>query len=354
MAHRRRARGEGTVLWDADRDRWRGRVYLDGKRHTVSAKTKEEAARKLGAVIHGDPAERRADKRATVKRILTDWSAAALPNRKLAPATRDGYAWAVDAWIEVLGRRVAGDLTVEDVERALSRLQRKRALSKASMVKLRSVLSQAMTWAVRRRTIAKNPVDGCEVPRTSTALRELRTLSQAELRAILDELVGHPRRAMYVLMATVGLRPGEASALCADAVDLAAGTITVRRAVQLHQGRPVLSDHLKTKAAHRTIALQVETIEALKETCGAGLLFTAEDGGPLWPSTVRAELNGIAERAGIGPVKPNELRHTAATLMANQLPLHQVADVLGHTSTKMLEATYRHRPAVVPSVDVLA
>jgi integrase len=76
-------------------------------------------------------------------------------------------------------------------------------------------------------------------------------------------------------------------------------------------------------------------------------------GAPLWPSSVRAELTAAAKRAKVGPLTPNMLRHSAATLMADQLPLHQVADVLGHTTTRMLEQTYRHRPTVVPVPEVL-
>lgn len=358
VASQRRTRGEGSVSFDPARQRWIGRVWFDGKRHQVSAKSKEECARKLGGLIHGEPAKRRADRKATVGRILAEWAESSLPNRSLAPATRDAYSWGVNAWSEVLGRRAAANLGVEDVERALGRLQRQRGLSKASLVKLRSVLNQAMTWAVRRGTIAKNPVDGCELPVKTTAARDLHAFSQAELRKLLDAARASPRHAMYVLMATVGLRPGEAAGVCGDAIDLATGVLIVRRAVQLQAGRPTLTDHLKTTSAYRTIALPPSAVDALRRVSGLGsssdaLLFPADDGGPLWPSTVRAELADLGVNVGIGKIRPNELRHSASTLLADQLPLEAVADILGHTSTKMLERHYRHRPAVIATVEVL-
>lgn len=358
VASQRRTRGEGSVSFDPTRQRWIGRVWFDGKRHQVSARSKEECARKLGALIHGEPAKRRADRKATVGRILVEWAESSLPNRSLAPATRDAYGWAVDAWVEVLGRRAAANLGVEDVERALGRLQRQRGLSKASLVKLRSVLNQAMGWAVRRRTIVKNPVEGCELPVETAGRRELHAYTQAELRSLLDAARSSPRHAMYVLMATIGLRPGEAAGVCGDTVDLAAGALTVRRAVQLHAGRPTVTDHLKTTAAYRTIALPPSAIDALRKVPelnlqSDALLFPADDGGPLWPSTVRAELVDFGVKAGIGKIRPNELRHSASTLLADQLPLVAVADILGHTSTKMLERHYRHRPAVIATVEVL-
>lgn len=356
---RRRARGEGSISYDEQRQRWIGRVWFDGRRHSVSAATKENCARKLGAVIHGDVAQRRADKKASVATILTEWSTSSLPNRRLAPATLDAYRWALDMWMAELGKRGAVDLRVEDVERALGRLAQRGHLSRASLVKLRSVLNQAMAWAVRRGTIGRNPVDGAELPAGAAPTRQRRALTAEQVRMLVDALAEHPRRAMYVAMVTVGIRPGEASALCADAVDIDRATVTIRRAVHLERSRPHLADALKTRSSHRTIGLPALAADAFRThlaatgAVGTDLLFPGDDGGPLWPSTVRTELAELGERIGVGPIRPNELRHTAATLLVDHLPLHQVADILGHTSTRMLDQTYRHRPAVVRGADVL-
>lgn len=130
------------------------------------------------------------------------------------------------------------------------------------------------------------------------------------------------------------------------------------RAVQLRRGRPVLVDALKTAGARRAVALPPGVIAALQAHLAAsniedGLLFLAPDGGPLWPSTVRAELAAACETAGVTVVRPNELRHTAATLLADAgLSPHQVADILGHRSTRMVDAVYRHRPTVIHGADL--
>lgn len=84
-------------------------------------------------------------------------------------------------------------------------------------------------------------------------------------------------------------------------------------------------------------------------------------GTPLDPAGVRRELARITEEAGLGLIRPNELRHSAASILsAAGVPLEYVADVLGHTNTRMLEMTYRHAvqpsitAAVVPMNDLLA
>ena len=52
-------------------------------------------------------------------------------------------------------------------------------------------------------------------------------------------------------------------------------------------------------------------------------------------------------------VKPNELRHSCASLLADMGVMHeQIADLLGHSSTEMLEQTYRHRLRAVQSIAV--
>jgi integrase len=71
---------------------------------------------------------------------------------------------------------------------------------------------------------------------------------------------------------------------------------------------------------------------------------------------VRRELAGICHAAGVPAVNPNELRHSAASILSDAgVPLEQIADMLGHTNTRMLDQTYRHRvrPVVDAGVSVM-
>ena len=85
-----------------------------------------------------------------------------------------------------------------------------------------------------------------------------------------------------------------------------------------------------------------------------GLVFTNSIGGATDPARVRAEFARLAAVAGLGDGwTPNHLRHTAASLMADAgLPMAAVADQLGHTTTRMLDAVYRHRVQAVQSAGV--
>ena len=52
----------------------------------------------------------------------------------------------------------------------------------------------------------------------------------------------------------------------------------------------------------------------------------------------------LCRGAGMEPISPNELRHSAATLLVSAgASLQEVADFLGHKNTRMLQAVYRHK-----------
>jgi len=359
---KRRANHEGSVFFDKSRGRWVGLVLIDGRRRKVSARTREEAATKVGKLIHGDPAERDADRRTTLGELLRDWQAKSLEGRKLAPSTVETHRWACRLWTEELGTVRLADLDVVRIETVLGRMASgPRPLSKASLIKVRSTLRQALAWAERRRQIPHNPAAAAELPTEAGETRPRRALDADELRRLFDALDGHPLRPMFLLSARAGLRPGEAAAVCVDALDLDATppTVAVVRGVQSQHGRPVLVDDLKTVGARRTVAVPADVAEALRQHLaghrGEGLLFEATTGGPLWPTTVRAELAEACRAAGVDVITTNELRHSAATMMANAgLPPHQVADILGHRSTRMVDLVYRHRPAVIEGAEVIA
>ena len=81
-----------------------------------------------------------------------------------------------------------------------------------------------------------------------------------------------------------------------------------------------------------------------------GHVFTTTIGTPLDPSNLRGAFDKITERAGQGHWTPNELRYSAASLLpAAGVPLEEIADVLGYTSTRTLEQHYRRQ--VKPSID---
>ena len=124
----------------------------------------------------------------------------------------------------------------------------------------------------------------------------------------------------------------------------------------------------KTAGSRRQLRLPLSTVESLRRHRerqvgqvalmgehwqDLGLVFPTSRGTLLDPANLRRSLRTVTELAGLGRWHPHELRHSAASLLsAAGVPLEEVADVLGHTSTRVTSATYRHR--TTPTVDAAA
>jgi len=89
----------------------------------------------------------------------------------------------------------------------------------------------------------------------------------------------------------------------------------------------------------------VEAFEQMERGNPAGLVFTSKRGSILDPSNLRKRLTKLCVRAEIEPpIVPYELRHTAASLLSDAgVPIEELADFMGHSTTAMLEQVYRHR-----------
>lgn len=116
----------------------------------------------------------------------------------------------------------------------------------------RVVLRTALNTAIRWRLITMNVATLIDAPRTTG--REIRSLKPDEARALLDACQEHPLEAFVTVALGCGLRLGEALGLQWPDVDLDAGTLEVRRAVQRFGGdaaarRPLLAERKRLRAA---------------------------------------------------------------------------------------------------------
>lgn len=368
----RARKGTGGIYKHKSRPGYIGELTLDGRRHRVYGATKTDVQAKLTKLRSDHEAGLLvADKSVTVAEVVDQFMTRKLPNltsngRPLTPATLGTYQWAAGIVTEHLGKTQITKLTVQRVERMFDDLAAG-GLSKASLSKVKIKLGQFIEFAERRDQVRRNVARLAEIPAEAKQRRDRRSLAPNEARTLLEALRGHRNGAQYALGLLLGLRPGEAAALFWDDLDLDGDppTVNVTRGLQRDGGLVSISDNLKTEGSKRTLALPDVLVDWLKEhrrqqlkdRLAAGrwiddrLVFTTPTGAVTDPSRTRKELAVICEEAGITPVRPNELRHSCASLLADQgVRFEVIADLLGHESTRMLEATYRHR--LRPVIDV--
>lgn len=373
---KRRGRGEGSLFYRADRDRWIGRVTIDGQPRMVSAPTKSEARRELETLRRAaDDGLPLTAGTMTVADLLGVWAEKALPNRDLSPSRLAGHKWAIKILTEELGGTKVRRLTADQIEAAFLRRTKpidvkKRkgrgrtsgaALSRSSLIKLRSTLSQALTWAQRRNLVARNVAALVELPATAATSKTGKSLTVAEAKTFLRAAGGSELEAMWVTMLYLGLRPGEAAGLAWSDIDFEAATLHVWRARKVgHTGDAVVGE-TKTPGSIRTLDAPKPVLDALtgqrkrqnEQRLAVGhlwsneenLVFTSALGRPSDPKAVRNEFQRIVTASEIdGDWTPNLLRHSAASLMADAgMPIELVADQLGHRDLRMLQRHYRHR-----------
>jgi integrase len=262
-----------------------------------------------------------------------------------------------------VGRVKIAALTVDDLDAAFARLAANGKLTRATLVKTRSVLAQSFDFAMRKRRMTWNPARAVSMPRAARVSKVTRSLDIDQALALIEEATAHRWHALFVLALNLGLRPGELTALYWESIDLDAETISIERgARRTRSGQTYVSDEVKTKRARRTLQLPAPALAALRAHRSAQqaddlvtgvrspLVFRCANGSMIGIGNLARELADMTDRIGLGrDWSPNELRHTAASLLVDQgVPLVVVADILGHTTTRMLELTYRKntRPVV--------
>ena len=372
----RRGNNEGSVYQERSTGRWVAAVSVNGKRRRAIAPTEAAAKRRLREMLaqvdSGLPVTHGS---LTVAKLLDNWMATAVAGKDLSPRTVDTHRWAVQVLSAELGRQRIKQLRPEDVEATFTRLATDghagsgRPLSRSSLVKIRSVLGQALTWAERRQLVARNIARVVELPAAARPSEIGRALTVDQAKALLRQIEGHRLEALFTLMLMLGLRPGEATGLSWAHVDFDQAVIHVRQSLKIHHGELVVTDKLKTSRSRRSLDAPPQLMDVLSrhrseqvaERIEVGdawdnphdLVFVNAIGGPIDPANLRRTLRRETVAGGLGEWHPHELRHSAASILsAAGVPLEEVADVLGHDGTRMTALVYRH--AVTPSVSAAA
>jgi integrase len=358
----KRGNNEGSIYLDKRRGFYRGALMLpDGTRRYVSGQTRKGCSDKL-AELHGKLNEGIPVGDTDMLASFLTWWLGTLEAKASAGTkstnTTDNARWAVERWITPeLGTKRLRALTPEDVERLLAKMAAA-GKSRRTVTRVRAYLGQALAAAERRGKVSRNVARIAELPDTKPSV-ERRSLTPEEAKTVLVAAGGQRLEALFVCALMLGLRPGELTGLRWEDVDLKTGTLSVSGSLKHERGELRLGD-TKTARSRRTLDLPAPVLAALKAhrtrqkkerlRVGSawritGLVFTTEVGTPIDPANLRRATKALCEAARVEPVSPNELgRHSAASLLYDAgMPLDAIAELLGHSSTRMLEAHYRHR-----------
>lgn len=186
-------------------------------------------------------------------------------------------------------------------------------------------LRSAMNWATKARLIDRAP----HIERPAKPASDVRPLSDAQIRALLDGCgAPHIRLAVILLLAT-GARVGAVLDLTWQRIDFERGVIDLRLPDGVtRKGRAVVPMNRMARAA-----LETAREAALSE-------FVVEwAGGPV--RSIRKGYGAALVRAGLTDVNIHQIRHSVAVRMLSAgQPIEAVAQYLGHSNTAVTFRTY--------------
>lgn len=355
------ANGEGSIYLDS-RGRWKA-TYRDrtGKRRTVSAGTRGEAAARRDAKVAELAAKApsgRLGPAPTVAEVAAFWLAdIAAP--QVRPSTLHTYAKDVARIVDGIGSEPVADLDAEVVRRWLAGMRRT-GLAASTCRSARTRLRQVAQAAVELGHLASNPVTSVPAPKPTAEERHARrSLTPDEVRRLLAACDGsRTHDAAVAMLFTSGNRASEVLGLAWSDLDLDAGTATVRRActhtgggigARLDRPKTATTSGVHHLAPTVVALLRLRRVAQAHDRLAAGpawatvayegqpveLVFTGRTGGlPLRQALYKA-VRDACERAGLDPtgIGTHTGRRSAVTaLYVAGLPLDDVARHVGHSS----------------------
>ena len=301
----------------------------------------------------------------------------------LVQPTRKGFGEHAESWLETVvkprvrnrtfidyesmmrrylmpnfGALPLGQITTELIQKHYFSMQ-KRGLSAQTVRHTHAVLNNIMKQAVRWRLVNANPCDHVDLPQVKRV--EMKALDQSQATRFLEQAKKTEHFALFALLLTTGMRPGEALALRWCDIQLDRQTLSITRALSGRSGNYRFEEP-KTPKSRRTVPISTTVCNALrdlrsraeKEADGSlidlQLVFANRTGGALDLQNLnKREFKPILRAAGLDPsIRLYDLRHSCATLLLEGgVHVKVVSERLGHASAMQTLDRYSH---VVPGL----
>jgi integrase len=242
---------------------------------------------------------------------------------------------------------------------ATKRTEKPAGLDPRTVNYIHTIVHRAFKDAVRWGRLARNPADASDPPHGGQKSDGIQAWDAATLRSFLDDsrARGDRLHGLWVLLATSGMRRGEALGLRWRDVDLDASRVRVVQTLIQTRGLASISEP-KTARGRRPISLDKSTVAVLREHRkqmlkerllvgpnfkDAGFVFHRPDGSGLKPDAVSATFLRRVEANDVDRITLHGLRHTWATL-ALEKGIHPrvVQERLGHSTIAITLGIYSH------------
>ncbi len=326
-------------------------VGAPGKKAAIAARIQLEAKLALGdSTILEKPKPATASP--TFEALAWEWE------KVTSPSWKRGTTITYDGAIRHRLTPAFGSLPVDQITEGLIEnwwaKTRAEGLSKRYLGILRSLLTEILKRGVRLGCLKANPAEVIEgsLGRQDTEVHQADYLVAEDLTKLLEtaKRVCPKEYLIFMVMATAGLRIGEAVALQVGDLDASNQQLHIRRMVR----RGYISSPKNGKG--RVVDIPASTVAVLEEVRQTRQAEAAYNGSearwlfpgatadmPIMPEWVQQTFCKLLRAAGIRKIRPHDLRHTYATLAIQAgVPLLTVSRQLGHASISTTADLYTH------------
>lgn len=365
---RRRQRGTGSYRWLGPH-----RVRLEYRRRsrvktTEGERDETEARSLLDEFVRTTDANLAVFERGSRMQFntLADLYLDSLENDTEA-TTRALYRRNLDQHIRpVIGSALIQELTPLQIQSVLNKAKdaskRKRgSLGRAARANLLVRMRAILNFGVEHEVLMRNVAKSVRMPsRTAVAERPIMTVDY--VRALTEAARGTVLEFVVPFAIGTGLRVSEVCGLGWRDLDLGAGTLRVRRAVAVLNGRRIVKSP-KTKRSARTDELPAFVVDLLrrhkaaqfedlktvvsefeaKRRQGDGYVFLTKLFEPWSPNEMSRTFSRLIRKKKLPPFRFHDLRHGFATLLFQAgVPMRSISDALGHSSINVTSSIYVH------------
>lgn len=245
-----------------------------------------------------------------------------------------------------------------DAEKIFEKVEKAQGLSPKTVKNYISFVSSIFDYAVRVRTISRNPCEHCTLPTISEPVRKMLSLDEAD--RFLDILESAPLKyqAFFTLALYGGFRAGEILGLEWEDIDFRLNIVQIKRTAHYSKALGHYCTTPKTKSSNRILKLPEHVIDTLQKLqveqrslyeFGGVLwneetrVFTTDTFVPMNSSTFSNWYKRTAEKNDLPLVSLHSFRHLNASLLINSgADVVTVSSTLGHAQVGTTLSVYAH------------
>jgi len=234
-------------------------------------------------------------------------------------------------------------------------------VSKNTVWHYHTTIHKALNDAVRLNLIPFNPDDRTDVARPDKYIASY--YNEDEANELLEKAINDPLELIINLATCYGLRRSEILGLKWNAINFYRNTITIKHKVTqatVDKKRVLVQkDKLKNKSSYRTFPLipQVKDLllkEKEKQSKNKKIygntyknednyICVKDDGEIMKPDTITRNFPKFLKQKGLKKIRLHDLIHSCASiLLANDVPMKEIQEYLGHSSYNTTANIYAH------------